>query len=230
MDRFDRRSYTPSMRATMDICYHHLTLCRTTAQAKCDVNLLTTYREHMTRALNHMVRNGKIQKFELICDWSNNSEGSVRDDEIAMDIRLSDDRLFPVQDITLRLSRDSSLNALEDSSKNEALGEMWERCLPTFDRDTVQKGFRNLLVINMKPYWDQVRNTHDGRELLLKAIHTSLEGLHSNLMIDNDETNIKCHEINQHAKPEDDIEANAILEGRQGNRIQLDVCITPKLT
>jgi hypothetical protein len=231
MDRFDRRSYTPSMRATMDVCYHHLTLVRSTSHAKCDVSLLTEFRERMTRALNHMVRNGKIEAFELVCDWSNNSQESIADDsEICMNITLTDSRLFPVAPVSIRLNRVRAVDALEGSSKNEALEEIWELCLPSFDRETVTKGFRNLIVMQMKPYWDQVRNTQDGRTLFIRAVNEALEKLHSNLMIDHDETAIKCHEINVHVKPEDDIEAHITLEGRQGNRIQLDICITPKVT
>lgn len=232
MDRFDRRSYTQSMRATMDVCYHHLTLVKSTQNVKCDVTLLTEFRERMTRALNHMVRNGKIEGFELVCDWSNNTQSSITDDEeIVMSVKLTDKRLFPVHDISLRLSRCTSDGALEDSkSKNEALADIWERSLPGFDRETVTKGFRNLIILQMKPYWPQVRNTHDGRELTLRAINEALEKLHSNLMIDHDETQIKCHEINVRKKPEEEIDAQITLESRQGNRIQLDFCITPKLT
>lgn len=231
MDRFDRRSFTPSERATADVCYHHLTLVMATAKRKCDVDLLTDFRERMTRSLNHMVRNQKIESFGLVCDWSNNSQDSIQDDEeIRMEITLSDSNLFPVAPVKINLSRTISSRALDDNDNMaEALEDVWDECLPSFDRRAIEKGFQNLMVLNLKKFWPQLRNTQDGRTLVINAVNKSLEMLHSNLMIDQEESTIKCHEMNQRAKPEDDIEAVVYVESRSNSRMQLDVCVAPKL-
>lgn len=231
MDRFDRRSFTQSERATLDVCYHHLTLVRSTENAKGNVELLTEYRERMTRSLNHMVRNRKIEQFEVICDWSNNSTGDIENDEINMEIQLFDKRLFPAHPVKLKLHRSYSAEALEKSqSKNDALEAIWSPSLPQFPRTEVERWFRNFIILDIKPYWNQLRNTQDGRQILVRVINGALEKLHSNLMIDHGESTIKCHEFNTMAKPGDAIKATAVTESRQGQRYQLDVTIVPQIS
>lgn len=114
MDRFNREAYSLSERITADVCYHHITLCMRTKESTCDVTLLNAFRDGMTRSLNHMKRNGKIDGFELVCDWSNNSQDSMSEEEINLSVKLMSEKHFPILPIQLKFSRKQVLRLLEE--------------------------------------------------------------------------------------------------------------------
>jgi hypothetical protein len=237
MNRFNRREYSKSERATLDVCYHFITLVERSRNTACVVasELVPVFNNSMHRSLNHMVYNEKFDTFRIVCDQPSSpakdeiSDGDVEPD-VSMEIEVYKSNLFAVKNgIKLTLSRSSVIKLLDDDDTEDILSEVWQKALPTFNRDEITKGFRNLMITEAKPYWDRIRNTPDGRNLLISIIDKVVDRLHSNLMIDPDETTISCHELNTGAMPETDIQVRVTTENMQGSRIQLDLSLKPKV-